>query len=243
MLKKLGIFLALCLAIIFSINLVMAYINQPPDFSAIKDIAARKKAFVDYLKPTIDELNQQRGKERQELLLIYRNMQAGKAPDYWQRHQLKMWAERYDLKFKANKLETLAKKLLLHLDQIPTSMVLAQAAIESAWGTSRFVQIGNNFFGQWCFKKGCGMIPAARSEDAKHEVKNFDSPEESIATYFENINKHAAYKELRELRAQARKEGKTLSGLELVAGLENYSQRGEDYVEELRSVIRSNHFE
>jgi Bax protein len=170
-------------------------------------------------------------------------MQAGRAPDYWQRHQLKMWAERYDLKFKDNKLETLAKKLLLHLDQIPTSMVLAQAAIESAWGTSRFVQIGNNFFGQWCFKKGCGMIPAARSEDAKHEVKNFDSPEESIATYFGNINKHAAYKELRELRAQARKEGKPLSGLELVAGLENYSQRGEDYVEELRSVIRSNHFE
>lgn len=87
------------------------------------------------------------------------------------------------------------------------------------------------------------MIPAARSEDAKHEVKNFDSPEDSITTYFENINKHAAYKELRELRAQARKEGKPLSGLELVAGLENYSQRGEDYVEELRSVIRSNHFE
>ncbi len=243
MLKKISIFIAFSLALIFSIDLLMDYIDQPPNFAAITDITARKKAFVDYLKPAIDQLNQERAEERQTLVTIYTNMRAGKAPDYWQRHQLKMWAERYDLDFQADKLKTLARKLLLHLDQIPTSMVLAQAALESAWGTSRFVQTGNNFFGQWCFKKGCGMVPIARNEDAKHEVKYFDSPEDSIKTYFENINKHAAYQELRQLRARTRAEGKALSGLNLVAGLENYSQRGQAYVDDLRAVIRSNHFE
>ena len=41
-----------------------------------------------------------------------------------------------------------------------------QAANESAWGTSRFARIGLNFFGQWCYSKGCGMVPKRRNTGA-----------------------------------------------------------------------------
>jgi len=132
---------------------------------------------------------------------------------------------------------------LLHLDQIPESMVLAQAALESAWGTSRFVKGGNNYFGQWCYEAGCGMVPSARQQGANHEVRKFDSARESLHAYFRNINSHRAYRSLRKIRAQKRPAGQPLSGLELLAGLRNYSQRGQDYVDELRKVIRFNKFE
>lgn len=217
--------------------------QHPPDFAAISDIQARKQAFVKYLKPIIMVINRQRAQERRDLKSIYHSLQQGQTPSYWQRHQLKMWAKRYKISFDENKLMSVAKRLLRHLDQIPASMVLAQAALESAWGTSRFVRLGNNYFGQWCFVKGCGMIPTARAEDAKHEVKHFPSAKDSLATYFQNINTNPAYQQVREIRAQERQAGKSPSGLAMINGLVNYSQKGQAYIDDLRSVILSNHFE
>ena len=39
--------------------------------------------------------------------------------------------------------------LKIRMDEIPTSLVLAQAAKETGWGTSRFALEGNALFGQW----------------------------------------------------------------------------------------------
>ncbi|HKJ91279.1 MAG TPA: glucosaminidase domain-containing protein, partial [Oceanipulchritudo sp.] len=40
------------------------------------------------------------------------------------------------------------------VDVIPPSLALAQAALESGWGTSRFAREGNNLFGIWCYTPG-----------------------------------------------------------------------------------------
>ena len=69
--------------------------------------------------------------------------------------------------------------LLNRVDVIPPSLALAQGANESAWGTSRFSKEGNNYFGQWCFKLGCGLVPRQRDSGAQHEVAKFDSPRQS----------------------------------------------------------------
>lgn len=221
----------------------MYHDQSPPDFTAIKNIATRKQAFIDYLKPVIKDINQQRSDERAELKQIYAELQAGKQPDFWQRLKLEKWSIRYGVDYQHKNLIETANQLLLRLDNIPTSMVLAQAAIESAWGTSRFVREGNNFFGQWCFVKGCGIVPNKRDKDGRHEVKKFDSAKASLLAYFRNINSHAAYQTVRQIRAGARATGKPLSGLAMIAGLTQYSGRGPAYIEELRSVIRFNTFE
>lgn len=249
MTRKLKIMLAsgfvACLTIILTISLAANPFAAPalPDFSAIEDVEARKTAFVDYLKPAIDELNRQRAEERQKLESFHKKLLAGKPPGWQEHRSLKAWARRYNIDFDPDQLVATAEKLLRHLDEIPASMVLAQAALESAWGTSRFVQSGNNFFGQWCFTENCGTVPNARAEDATHEVKNFSSAEAALQSYFRNINSHRAYEQVREIRAQAREAGQPLSGLEMVAGLEKYSERGQEYIEELRAVIRFNKFE
>jgi len=131
-------------------------------------------------------------------------------------------------------------RLLQRVDVIPPSLALSQAANESAWGTSRFARSGHNYFGQWCFTTGCGVVPRHRTAGKQHEVAVFASPAAAVASYLHNLNSHPAYQRLREIRLQQRQQHQVVSGLALAAGLEKYSERGEDYIRELRAMIRHN---
>jgi len=130
--------------------------------------------------------------------------------------------------------------LLLRVNTIPPSLVLAQAANESAWGTSRFAQEGNNLFGQWCFREGCGLVPEARGGSSRHEVRAFESPLESVESYMRNLNSHPRYRELRELREQQIEQQGYASGEILTEGLDGYSTRGQEYIDEIRNMIEHN---
>jgi Bax protein len=55
-----------------------------------------------------------------------------------------------------------------------------------------------------------------------------------------NINTHGAYLDLRLLREQKRLNNADILARDLITGLSSYSERGEDYIEELRAMIRIN---
>jgi len=156
----------------------------------------------------------------------------------------KRWLKALREIFKLNKVdvfthETIAE-LLLYVDIIPESLVFAQAANESAWGTSRFAVEGNNYFGQWCFRQGCGLVPEKRDDEAEHEVRRFKNAKESVFAYIDNLNINAAYADLRERRAELRRNDVEITGLSLASGLHSYSQRGQDYIDEIESLINYN---
>lgn len=130
--------------------------------------------------------------------------------------------------------------LLRRVDEIPASLALAQAAIESGWGTSRFASEGNALFGQWTWGDDAITPERVRTELGNYGIRSFPTPFESISAYMHNLNTHRAYRHLRELRMRARREGRPLSGRELAAGLDQYSERGEAYVKEVRAIIRVN---
>ena len=130
--------------------------------------------------------------------------------------------------------------LLQRVDVIPVSLAVVQAAEESGWGTSRFARQGNAFFGQWDFS-GNGMKPKQqRQELGNYGVAKFDSPLASVEGYMFNINTNNAYINLRELRAKDRRNEQPITGLKLAVMLDNYSERGEAYVDGLREMIRYN---
>lgn len=208
-----------------------------PDFSSIQNIAERKQAFFDFFLPLIEQENRKQLIRRDLLQAIQQRFSRGHLTRQ-DRKQIERWRVNYGLG-EAGVAQTL-DMLDRRINIIPPSMVLAQAASESAWGTSRFAQEGYNYFGQWCFIEGCGLVPKQRSAGAKHEVARFHSPSASVAAYFHNINTHSAYHELRTLRQKKTQEKQPLLGHELVAKLEKYSERGNDYVKELRAIMRSN---
>ncbi|MDA9315803.1 glucosaminidase domain-containing protein [Pseudomonadales bacterium] len=137
-------------------------------------------------------------------------------------------------------LEEYVEQLLLRVDVVPASLVIAQAAKESGWGSSRFAREGNNFFGIWCFNRGCGMTPANRDAGRHHEVAMFDTVQEGVRYYVRTINSHNAYGTLRQIRAAARNNNQPFGGEQLAIGLLRYSERGVLYVNEIQSMIRYN---
>lgn len=132
------------------------------------------------------------------------------------------------------------RRLLRRVDIVPPSLALAQAANESAWGTSRFAREGNNLFGQWCYTPGCGLVPMRRELGGRHEVKRFDWPYDSVASYVHNLNTHPAYRGFRQTRESLQDESQTLSGLALLDGLRSYSERGPEYLTAIRNIIVKN---
>lgn len=212
--------------------------ESAPDFKVITDIAERKQAFFDFLRPMIQEQNRILAKQRAQLLEWQAKIDAGDALGPAEQAELLAMGERFALEEGAP--EELVESLLLRVNTIPEAMALAQAASESAWGTSRFARKGNNFFGQWCYSEGCGLVPNRRLQGAAHEVAVFNSPYESVEAYFRNINTHRAYRELRQLRQQRALAEQPLTAQAILPGLRRYSERGEKYIEELREIIRYN---
>lgn len=135
-----------------------------------------------------------------------------------------------------------ARKLLLNrVDIIPASLVLAQAAGESGYGTSRFAQLGNNLFGEMVFDQSSeGITPLHRPDGEKHRARRFPTLLDSLRSYMNNLNTHPAYQELRLKRSELRAKGETIRGKILARELGAYSVRGEDYIKDIRTLIEVN---
>lgn len=211
-----------------------------PDFASISDIDAKKQQFFDFLQDYVRYENSLISDLRLRLLGFAELVNEGTSLAERERDWLTDLATAYDVELETTSDHALLDELLLRVDVIPASLVLAQAANESAWGTSRFALEGNNIFGQWCFEEGCGIIPNRRREGATHEVKSFSSIEAAIEGYFRNINTHHLYADFREERARLRRLGQGLNSIDLVEGLERYSQRGSNYIDEVQTLIQQN---
>ena len=130
--------------------------------------------------------------------------------------------------------------LLKRVDTLPPSLVLAQAAEESGWGTSHFTFAGNALFGQWTWS-GKGITPnQQRGEKGDYKIATFESPLQSVRAHALNLNTHDAYREFRTLRAEYRARGQALDDMTAAATLSRYSERGADYVKTLHSIISYN---
>ena len=133
-----------------------------------------------------------------------------------------------------------AEALLLRVDVVPPSLVLAQAAEESGWGTSRFAFSGNALFGQWTWGENGIRPEQQREQKGDYKIAAFESPLESVRAHARNLNSHRTYDDFRRRRAELRLQGKRISGLELTGYLTGYSERGAEYVKSLNSIINYN---
>jgi Bax protein len=211
-----------------------------PDFSQFKDVEKKKKAFFDFLRPIARAENRKVLKERAYVLSQWQDLQQGKALSGKDQEKLSSLAQKYRVDAKHTEGRDFFKKMLMRIDKIPVSLALIQAAKESGWGTSYFARKGNNLFGQWCFKKGCGLVPRQRPAGARYEVKKFKDVSESVQAYIQNLNSHPAYQELRQQRYQMRLAGKEPDAQLMAEGLGKYSQIGRKYVNTVQKMIRGN---
>ena len=220
-----------------------AYHPKPlPDFSTYADVNQKKQAFFDYMLPKIRVSNDRIRSIRHELLGYRDQLRLGGHLDSAASDRVADLASRYRVS-RRHAVTAQLDELLIKVDVVPESLVLAQAANESGWGTSRFARQANNMFGVWCFSKGCGLEPLDRDEGLTHEVASYSSVQHSVDAYVHTINTHGAYRLLRQIRAESRAGEQHISGLALAEGLEKYSARGLEYVREIQQLIRVNNLQ
>ncbi|WP_455198851.1 glucosaminidase domain-containing protein [Kaarinaea lacus] len=210
--------------------------SLPDDLASVQSPKKRQELFLRALLPIILIENRRISEQRElaKLLLEGKPPANGSPMNLW----LKKLAKKLRVRGKLTDPKV-RDRILTRLDVIPADLALAQAAIESGWGTSRFALEGNSLFGQWTFKRNGGLIPENRDSDATHFVASFPDLRASVRAYLRNLNTGRAYKEFRSARAKLREEGKPLDAMELAYHLHRYSQRGNAYTAELQRLIKN----
>ena len=195
---------------------------------------ARKQLFIKTTLPAVLRANASIKAERDFLRAVIALDIPRQALPSAMRDKLQALAEKY--RTEPGELGKLKRRV----DVVPPALVLAQAAIETGWGTSRFAQQGNALFGQHTRDPNdAGMTPQGL-EDPSFRVRTFETVTAAVEAYLRNLNTHPAYAKLRRIRADARARGDRPDATKLAAGLVDYSARGQEYVADIRLTIRAN---
>ncbi len=207
-------------------------VERVSDDLGSKDGTERKELFIIALLPVVLEVNQRVLAEREQLLSIRERTDAGGVLTAAGKRWLEDLAVRYETT--PDRMDELVRRV----DMVPPSMAIAQAGVESGWGTSFAARAGNALFGQiqvsgrhsvavpW--KPGAGM------------PQPFASVGESAEAYVTNLNTHPAYAAFRAERAAGRERGDPPNGYQLIGQLLRYSELGHEYVRFVRLIMREN---
>jgi len=230
--------------IIFIFPFLMATLSQAePSFKEIKDVKKLKNAFIDFLSPKVNAVNEDILAKRTRVLGLYETFKKEKAVSLADAEWLRSLAQTHQIdSFDATKAQSF-EDLLRRVDIVPVSMALAQAACESDWGRSYFARTGNNLFGHMCMKRGCGMPVSKAHRENSSEGKRFPSVADSVHAYILNLNTHRAYEKVRKTREKLRKSDKKIDGVSLADGLDLYSTQRRRYVNYIKNMIKNEGFE
>ena len=207
-------------------NPVNAYVYTKAIDLSVLDVQNKKQAFINIMLPSILLAKHQLEQDRMKVMALEKKTEI-----------LSNEEQQYLANLKKDYKCHTSKELLLRLSTHPTSIVLAQAAIESGWGTSRFYKEANNVFGVWSYSENEPRIKAMEDREGQSVyVKKYDALPKSIVSYFKTIAR-GPYSEFRTARE------KISEVLVLISYLEVYSELREEYVKRLDQLIQYNKFE
>ncbi|TNE63303.1 MAG: hypothetical protein EP335_09800 [Alphaproteobacteria bacterium] len=212
----------------------------PESLPDLKNARKRKQQFTSALLPVVLRANELIVADRGRLLALRGKLEEGRRLRPSEEEWLANKARQYRLKRRKNFQTKDIDILLYRVDVIPPSLALAQAAMESGWGTSRFAQLGNALFGEWVWGDAEGILPSEREEGKTHRIKSFDYLLDSVMSYMTNLNRHPSYEDLRRRRAELRDLNVPVTGPALAPALVDYSERGPEYVSDILSIINFN---
>ncbi len=195
--------------------------KRPPSLVGLS-IAERKQRFLDVMAPAVvlehDRLKRLAARIRRDMKLRPRT--AG------EQHFLDSLMTLY----KVSDLPSLLRRVKPH----QPSLVLAQAAIESGWGRSRFFKEAANAFGVWAGSSKGATIKARGSRDGKSvHLRSYANLLEAVEDYY-RVLATGPYRDFR----MAREQGE--DPLSLARHLDRYSEKGKAYTRSLVNVIEHN---
>ena len=127
---------------------------------------------------------------------------------------------------------------LPRLDRVPYEMIVAQAALETGWGTSRFAVEGNNLFGIRTWDKNTPhMVPLGMGKKwPGWGVRIFASKCGSVKEYIRLLNEHPAYEDFRKARTNFHVKNLEPDPLILIQNIDKFSTTA-DYDKRGKRII------
>jgi Bax protein len=191
------------------------------------DSEIQKQKFIEVLLPAILVTKYEIFKENRRTIDIWRKLKS----NYDLTEFDSLFMDRLFQKYETKNFAEINQKQQVH----PNSIILAQAALETGWGTSRFFLKGNNAFGIWSFNRQENRMESLSNRgDSKIYLKKYNSPMESVGDYFLTIAKSWAFDQFRKRRAE------TDNAYELIWYLNKYSELRNDYVKKVGELIIQN---
>jgi Bax protein len=196
-----------------------------PDFTDL-DPQIRKEKFIQFMLPAVMIVRHQLMEDLRHVEFIESRMVKTEpiAPADT------IFLNQMFLKYHTDSIDVLKRRIYPH----PVSLVIAQAALESGWGTSRFFREGNNIFGVWSFDDDDSRIASKYKRNGRTiYLKSYSSYIQSISNYYLTIARVPYYKRFRLQR------WKGASSIELLPYLSRYSEKSQ-YAQLAGSIIREN---
>jgi Bax protein len=191
------------------------------------DSDMRKDRFIDVILPTILIYRHQLSQRQERVGLL---KEKARYSQEWSSEDSSFMEDHFS-KYKTRNFDELIKRMNPH----PISLTLAQAAIESGWGSSRFFKEGNNIFGIWSFSNSDERMIASQSREGKSiYLKRYENLLGSVEDYHLILARGNQYQDFRDCIHRSN------NVFELIWYLRIYSEKRDQYVIMLRNIITSN---
>ena len=213
------------------------FFSQLPDDLNTYQIKQRKRLFISIILPLLVRGNEIVLNERKKVKNLFKLKQFKKIQKFCNKYRIKQ------RNCSLEKPDLTLEKLLIKVDVLPMSMMLAQAAMESGWGVSRFAKKGNALFGQWTWSNLTEGLKPKKTPNANFAVKSFKNLQNSVNGYLLNLNSHPAYEKMRQYRKLIKIRKENFKGKNFAKYLDKYAQIGYEYVFKIVTLINVNNLE
>lgn len=187
----------------------------PTDFDAVADEQKRIALFIKILAPLALRFNQQTLEQRQVIEQIKQNFDKNHELSAEESRIIEKTAAEYDVFTRLKGYQRhkfLLTELLNRVDAVPPSFLIAAAAMETNWGTSRIVKEGNSLYKQLVWHSDKGLKPRGETEDDTYRIRTFPTIYDSLQNFAHKINSHVAFEHLRSFRKELRSRNSVLRG-------------------------------
>lgn len=190
----------------------------------VLDSETRKEKFIDVILPTVLIYRHQLAQRKEQVEILREKTRYAQTLTI----EDSSFIEEQFSKYKTKNFDELIKRMTPH----PVSITLAQAAIESGWGSSRFFKEGNNVFGIWSFSRSENRMLASQSRDGKNiYLRKYDNLLGSVEDYHLILARNNQYSDFRDCVHRDN------NVFELIWYLRMYSEKRDSYVIMLRNLI------
>jgi len=210
--------------------------SVPKDFNKEKFDQVRPALFYELLLPVVLKANETVAAEREQVEALKKEFDTTGDLTPESMEELKKWIARYDVK-DSEDLNTLFSSLIERVDIVSPTLLLAMAAEDSGFGTSRYAREYNAVFHQrdW---DGNGAVPdEPQKEGPQYRIKIFPSLYEAVLSQIHYLNTNGYFGNYRMARGQYRRTRNQIRGYSIAHLLINFPYKPLKYPDIIKYLI------